>query len=259
MRQEKTTGSVPIELGGALAAPACLLGARQNELLRALPDDALAALVARMALVPLPAGTRLFDYGEPLDYSYFPITAIVSLQYVMADGATTEIAVVGREGVVGVALFATERANCGAVVQGAGYGYRLSKVDVRGAFYAGGVLALQLMRHTSALFAQLAHTVAGAHHSHIDQKLCRWLLDRLDRSQSDALKVTQEAIANLLGVRRESVTAAAGKLQEEGLIAYRRGTVTVLDREGLAHRAGGNYRLARATALANRQLQALPN
>ena len=224
------------------ASPAIsITGAQQNELLRALSREELVSLFEHLELVPLTAGKRLFDFGDKMEYAFFPTNAIVSLQYVTEDGGATEIAVVGREGVVGVSMYETERANCSAVVQSAGYGYRIKAAVLREAFFSGGALAQQLMRHTSALFAQLAQTVAGVRHGSIEQRLCRWLLERLDRSTSNELKVTQEMIANMLGVRRESITCSAGKLQEEGLIEYRRGTVTVLDRSGMERRAGGCY------------------
>jgi CRP-like cAMP-binding protein len=218
-----------------------LIGAQQNDLLRALSREDLLALFGDLEMVVLPANKHLFDYGDSVEYTYFPTNAIVSLQYVMEDGATTEIAVVGREGVVGVALYPTERASYSAVVQTAGYGYRLKTAVLREVFYSGGPLAQQLMRYTSAMFAQLAQSVAGSRHTSIEQKLCRWLLERLDRSLTNELKVTQEMIANMLGVRRESITGAAGKLAEEGLITYRRGCVTVLDRDGMEQRAGSCY------------------
>jgi len=222
-------------------------------LLRALSRDDLLALFSELELVTLPTGKHLFDYGDNVEFTYFPTNAIVSLQYVMEDGATTEIAVVGREGVVGVALYPTERASYSAVVQTAGYGYRLRTAVLREVFYTGGPLAQQLMRYTSAMFAQLAQSVAGSRHTSIEQKLCRWLLERLDRSMTSELKVTQEMIANMLGVRRESITGAAGKLAEEGLITYRRGCVTVLDRDGMERRAGSCYQpRVRNTAQAQR-------
>ncbi|NGZ84829.1 Crp/Fnr family transcriptional regulator [Duganella aceris] len=229
-----------------------LIGAQQNDLLRALSRDDLTALFGDLELVTLPAGKHLFDYGDNVEFTYFPTNAIVSLQYVMEDGATTEIAVVGREGVVGVALYPTERASYSAVVQTAGYGYRLRTSVLREVFYTGGPLAQQLMRYTSAMFAQLAQSVAGSRHTSIEQKLCRWLLERLDRSIGNELKVTQEMIANMLGVRRESITGAAGKLAEEGLIAYRRGCVTVLNRDGMERRAGSCYQ-ARVSNTASEQ------
>jgi len=218
-----------------------LICAQQNDLLRALSRDDLLALFSELELVPLPEGRHLFDYGDTIEYTYFPTNAIVSLQYVMEDGATTEIAVVGREGVVGVALHAAERASFAAVVQVGGYGYRLKSSMLREVFYTGGPLAQLLMRYTSEMFARLAQSVADSRHTSIEQKLCRWLLERLDRSLSNELKVTQEMIANMLGVRRESITGAAGKLAQEGLISYRRGCVTVLDREGMERRAGTCY------------------
>jgi CRP-like cAMP-binding protein len=233
---------------GAAAQPISLIGAQQNDLLRALSRDDLLALFSDLELVALPAGKHLFDYGDKVEYTYFPTNAIVSLQYVMEDGATTEIAVVGREGVVGVALYPTERASYSAVVEADGYGYRLRTEVLREAFYAGGPLAQQLMRYTSSMFAQLAQSVAGSRHTSIEQKLCRWLLERLDRSMTSELKVTQEMIANMLGVRRESVTGAAGKLAEEGLITYRRGCVTVLDRAAMERRAGSCYQASRKAA-----------
>ncbi len=154
--------------------------------------------------------------------SFAPLpNAIVSLLYVMEDGATTEIAVIGREGVAGVVLYEAERATCTAIVQTAGYGYRLKTAFLREVFNEGGALAQLLMRYTSAMFAQMAQNVVGGRHCSIEQKLCRWLLDRLDRSLSNELKVTQDTMANMLGVRRESVTVTARKLQDEGLIQYR--------------------------------------
>ncbi|HEX5341471.1 MAG TPA: Crp/Fnr family transcriptional regulator [Duganella sp.] len=224
------------------ATPAIsLAGAQQNELLRALSREELLDLFTHLDLVPLEAGKRLFDAGEIMEYAYFPTNAIISLQHVSEDGGVAEVAVVGREGVAGVSMYEQERAHCCAVVQAAGYGYRIKSSLLREAFFSGGALAQQLMRHTSALFAQLAQTVAGVRHGSIEQRLCRWLLERLDRSLSNELKVTQELIANMLGVRRESITCCAGKLQEEGLIEYRRGCVTVVDRSGVERRAGGCY------------------
>ncbi len=229
------------------ATPAIsLTGAQQNELLRALSRAELERLFAHLELVTLPVGKHLFDFGNKIEYTYFPTNAIVSLLYVMEDGATTEIAVVGREGVVGVALFAAERATCSAVVQSAGYGYRLRTEFLREVFNEGGALAQLLMRYNSALFAQMAQNVVGGRHCTIEQKLARWLLDRLDRSLSNELKVTQDTMANMLGVRRESITVTARKLQDDGLIQYRRGTVTVLDRDGLEQHAGTCYRAAKA-------------
>jgi CRP-like cAMP-binding protein len=221
-------------------------GAQQNELLKALSRADLERLFEHLELVSLPAGKHLFDFGSKFEYTYFPTNAIVSLLYVMEDGATTEIAVVGREGVVGVALYDAERATCSAIVQTAGYGYRLKTEVLREVFNEGGALAQLLMRYTSALFAQMAQNVVGGRHCTIEQKLCRWLLDRLDRSLSNELKVTQDTMASMLGVRRESITVTARKLQDDGLIQYRRGTVIVLNREGLEASAGACYKAAKA-------------
>ncbi|MRW90458.1 helix-turn-helix domain-containing protein [Duganella sp. FT80W] len=240
-QQTSVSANIPRAMQNSAAPVISLTGAQQNELLRALSREELVDLFVHLDLVPLEAGKRLFDAGATMEYAWFPTNAIVSLQYMTEDGGAAEVAVVGREGVVGVAMYENERANCSAVVQSAGYGYRIKTSVLRQAFFSGGALAQQLMRHTSALFAQLAQTVAGVRHGSIEQRLCRWLLERLDRSLSNELKVTQEMIANMLGVRRESITCCAGKLQEEGLIEYRRGTVIVLDRHAMERRAGGCY------------------
>ena len=229
----------------APALPISLTGAQQNELLRALGRADLERLFPHLELVPLKKGDYLYDFGSKFEYAYFPTTAIVSLHYVMEDGATTEIAVVGREGVVGMAMHASERATCSAVVQTAGYGYRLRTDALRDLFNEGGAFAQLMMRYTFAMFGQLAQNVVGTRHCTLEQKLCRWLLDRLDRSASNELKVTQELISIMLGVRRESITAAAGKLQDDGLITYRRGNITVIDRQGLEEYAGECYKVAK--------------
>ncbi|MES2257150.1 MAG: Crp/Fnr family transcriptional regulator [Pseudomonadota bacterium] len=220
-------------------------GAQQNDLLRALSREDLERLFADLEMVALPAGKHLHDFGEKIEYTYFPTNAIVSLQYVTEDGATTEVAVVGREGVVGVTMYPGELASNMAIVQQPGYGYRLKTAALRAAFNEGGALAYQLMRYTSSMFAQMAQNVVSSRHSSIEQKLCRWLLERADRLPSNELKVTQELIANMLGVRRESITAAAGKLQSEGLIQCRRGVIVVLDRAGMEISAGSCYQAAR--------------
>jgi CRP-like cAMP-binding protein len=216
-------------------------GKQKNALLAALPCHELEALYPHLELIALPVGQALFEYGAKLEDVYFPTTAIVSLLYVMQDGATTEIAVIGREGVAGMSLFMGETATCSAVVQGAGYGYRLKAHHLREAFAQGGALPELLMRYTNSLFAQMARSAVSGRHSSIEQKLCRWLLERLDRSPSNELKVTQEVISIMLGVRRESITAAAGKLQEDGLIQYSRGRICVVDRDGLEAIAGECY------------------
>ncbi|WP_295993917.1 Crp/Fnr family transcriptional regulator [Rugamonas sp.] len=238
-----------LDIGAPRTTPApavSTLGAQQNDLLRALSREDLILLFEQLEFVKLSAGQRLYECGGKVEYAYFPTNAIISLQYVMEDGATTEIAVVGREGVAGISLHALDRASCDAVVQAPGYGYRLKTEALRVAFNEGGALAQQLMRYTSAMFAQLAQNVVGSRHSTIEQKLCRWLLDRLDRSMSNELKVTQETIAQMLGVRRESITCAAGKLQDEGMIECWRGLVVVLDRSRMEEYAGTCYRAGRS-------------
>lgn len=226
----------------ALPAGRSYRGKPKNALLAALPWQELETLFPHLELVALPAGTVLFELGSELEHVVFPTTAIISLLYVMQDGATTEIAVVGREGVVGMSLFPGERAMCSAVVQGAGYGLRMKTRHLRAAYQQGGALPELLMRYTNLLLAQMAQNAVSGRHSSIDQKLCRWLLARLDRSQSNELKVTHAHISVMLGVRRESITAAAIKLQDEGLIQYSRGKITVIDRQGLEDGAGECYK-----------------
>jgi len=228
--------------------PSSITGAQQNDVLRALPGSELEALFGELELVALTAGQQLYVIGSAIEYAYFPVSAIISLQYYTEDGVTTEIAVIGREGVAGGVMYAGELASNTAVVQAPGHAYRLKADTLRAAFSAGGAFAYQLMRYTSCLFAQLAQNVVGSRHSSIEQKLCRWLLERADRTTGDELRVTQELIATMLGVRRESITAAAGKLQDEGLIHCRRGIIVVLDRERMEDYAGSCYAAARVTA-----------
>lgn len=241
---QKTTTPVR-EIILSQPATVSMAGAQQNDMLRALSRKDLEHVFADLELVHLPAGKVLHDCGSKYEFAYFPTNAIVSLLYVMEDGATTEIGVVGREGVVGMAMYESERATCSAVVQTSGYGYRLRSSVLRSLFAEGGAFAQIMMTYTFAMFGQMAQNVVGGRHCNIEQKLARWLLDRLDRSLGNELKVTQETIATMLGVRRESVTMTAGKLQEEGLIQYRRGTITVLDRAGLERAAGSCYKAAR--------------
>ena len=241
----------PIAMGAAAVKMAAakpvisVAGTQQNALLRALSRDDLEALFPHLELVSLATGKHLYDFGDKFEYTYFPTNAIVSLLYVMEDGATTEVGVVGREGVLGVAMYEAERANCSAVVQTPGYAYRLRTAMLREVVSQGGALAQLLMRHSMAMFAQLAQNVVGGRHCSIEQKLCRWLLERLDRSSSDEIKVTQDTMATMLGVRRETITMAAGKLQADGFIQYRRGKVVVLDRHGLEDGAGACYKAGR--------------
>ncbi len=186
----------------------------------------------------MPLGKVLYESGGTLTHVYFPTTAIVSLLYVMEDGASAEIAVVGNEGIVGISLFmGGESTPSRAVVQSAGQGLRLSATMMMMEFNRAGPVLHLLLRYTQALITQMAQTAVCNRHHTLDQQLCRWLLLSLDRLQSDELVMTQELIANMLGVRREGVTEAAGRLQQAGLINYTRGRITVLDRRGVEARS----------------------
>jgi CRP-like cAMP-binding protein len=211
---------------------------RQNHLLAALPADAYERLLPHLELTPLELGSALCESGSPQGYVYFPTNSIVSLLYVLEDGSSAEIAVVGNEGVVGFALFmGGETTLSRAVVQSAGYGYRLRAGLMKTEFGQGGDLQCLLLRYTQALITQMAQTAVCNRHHAVEQQLCRWLLLSLDRLHSNKLTMTQELIAHNLGVRREGVTEAAGKLQAAGLIHYGRGKITVLDRPKLEERA----------------------
>lgn len=205
-----------------------------NQLLAALPADELATLVADLELVPMPLGEMVYEPGEQLTHAYFPTTAIISLHYVMESGATTEAAGVGHEGVVGISLFmGGESTSSSAVVQTAGHAYRLHRHKLMQAFNRADAFQRLLLRYTQGLVTQIMQTAACNRHHHVEQQLCRWLLLTLDRLQSRELTMTQELVASMLGVRREGVTEAAGRLQHAGLIRYRRGHITVLDRARL--------------------------
>jgi len=211
---------------------------RRNQLLAALPDAEWAHWLPQMEAVDLPLGKVLYESGSKLTHVYFPTTAIVSLLYVMEDGASAEIAVVGHEGIVGISLFmGGETTPSRAVVQSAGQGFRLNASLMMQEFNRAGPVLHLLLRYTQALITQMAQTAVCNRHHSLDQQLCRWLLLSLDRLHSKELVMTQELIANMLGVRREGVTEAAGHLQEAGLIQYRRGHITVLDRDRLEQRA----------------------
>jgi len=219
---------------------------RQNHLLAALPASDYERIAARLELVPLKLGDVLYEPGLPLRFVYFPTTAIVSLLYVMEDGASAEIAIVGNEGILGIALFmGGETTPSRAVVQSAGYGYRLKAQLLKDEFGRFGPFLRLLLRYTQALITQMAQTAVCNRHHSVDQQLCRWLLLSLDRLASTELTMTQELIANMLGVRREGVTEAAGKLQLAGLIHYRRGTITVLDRPRLESRSCECYQVVK--------------
>ena len=210
---------------------------QQNLLLAALPASDYERLLPDLELVPLPLGWAVYEAGGHLGYLYFPTTSIVSLLYVMEDGASAEIAVTGRDGLVGIALFmGGESTPSRAVVQSAGYGYRLKASVLKREFALGGELQHLALRYTQALITQMAQTAVCNRHHSVEQQLCRWLLLSLDRLPSNELSMTQELIANMLGVRREGVTEAAGHLQAAGLINYSRGHITVLDRPKLEKR-----------------------
>jgi CRP-like cAMP-binding protein len=216
---------------------------RQNHLLAALPADEYARLLPNLELIPMPLGQVLYESGEQMRYVYFPTDSIVSLLYVMEDGASAEIAVVGNEGLVGVSLFmGGETTPSRAIVQSTGHAYRLKGQMLKYEFrrFGGrraGVFHDLLLRYTQALLTQMAQTAVCNRHHTLDQQFCRWLLLSLDRLHSNELVMTQELIANMLGVRREGVTEAAGNVQRAGLISYNRGRINVLDRPGLEARA----------------------
>ena len=207
---------------------------QQNHLLGALPAEALARLLPHLTLVQLPLGKVLYESGDALRHVYFPTNAIVSLLYVMENGASAEISVVGNDGLVGVAVFmGGESTPSRAIVQSAGHAFRLPGQRLKDEFNRHGEMLLLMLRYTQALITQMAQTAVCNRHHSIDQQLCRWLLLSLDRLQDNQLTMTQELIANMLGVRREGVTEAAGKLQRQGVIEYNRGHIKVLDRPRL--------------------------
>lgn len=207
---------------------------QRNLLLDALPKEESERIDPDLQFIHLPLGSVLYESGDLLRHVYFPTNSIVSLLYVMEDGASAEIAVVGNEGVIGVALFmGGETTPNRAVVQSAGHAYRLPAQRLKEEFRRNGGLQILLLRYTQALLTQMAQTAVCNRHHSVDQQLCRWLLLSLDRLNSDTLNMTQELIADMLGVRREGVTEAAGKLQKRGVIRYVRGRITVLDREKL--------------------------
>ena len=217
-----------------------------NHLLDALSADEYERLFPLLERVPMPLGEVLYESGGELHYAYFPIDCIVSLLYVMENGASAEIAVVGNEGIIGVALFMGGGTMPNrAVVQSAGYAYRLRATMLKQEISRNGPLLRLLLRYTQALITQMAQTAVCNRHHSVDQQLCRWLLLSLDRLPSNELTMTQELIAHNLGVRREGVTEAAKKLQKAGLIDYRRGHITVLDRPGLESRVCECYQVVK--------------
>lgn len=207
---------------------------KTNQLLAVLPSVEWARIEPYLVEVDLPLGEVIYESGGHLEHVYFPTTSIISLLYVMEDGASAEIAIVGHEGIVGVSLFmGGETTPSRAIVQSAGLAWRLNARMLKDEFNRGGPMQRLLLRYTQALITQMAQTAVCNRHHSIDQQLCRWLLLSIDRLPSNELRMTQELIANMLGVRRSGVTAAALKLQNAGLIRYSHGHITVLDRPGL--------------------------
>ena len=230
--------SMPTAYGVASGARRAVDDPRHNRLLAALPDADWVRWRSKLEPYAMPPGQVLYESGVPLTHAYFPTSAIVSLMYVTESGASASVALVGDEGMVGVPLIMGAGSTPGrAVVHCGGAGYRISGALLQEEFARSGDVLRILLRYTQALIAQMAQiAVCNRHHS-VDQQLCRWLLLNLDRMTGDEMAVTQELIAHMLGVRREGVTEAAQALQQAGLIAYRRGHITVLDREGLAQRS----------------------
>jgi CRP-like cAMP-binding protein len=207
---------------------------QQNHLLAAAPIEVQKRLLPHLELVELPLGEVLYESGDVSNHVYFPTDSIVSLLYVMEDGSSAEISVVGNEGVIGISVFmGGESTPSRAIVQSAGYAFRLPAQRLKEEFNRDADVRLLMLRYTQALITQMAQTAVCNRHHSIDQQLCRWILLSLDRLPSNQLSMTQELIANMLGVRREGVTHAAGKLQQQGVVEYHRGQITVLDRQKL--------------------------
>jgi CRP-like cAMP-binding protein len=219
---------------------------QQNHLLASLPVAEWDRLHERLELRPMPLGHVLYESGDTMRHVYFPTTSIVSLLYVMENGASAEIAIVGNEGIVGISLFmGGETTPSRAIVQSAGHAYRVAGQFLKDEFYRAGPLQRLLLRYTQALITQMAQTAVCNRHHSVEQQLCRWLLMSLDRLASNELTMTQELIANMLGVRREGVTESAGKLQKLGLIEYSRGRIVVLDRPALEAHACECYEVVK--------------
>ena len=220
---------------------------KQNLLLDALQNAEFDRLSPNLELVEMPLGKVLYESGGILEHVYFPTNSIISLLYVMENGSSAEIAVAGNEGILGISLFmGGETTSSRALVQSAGHAYRLKAQLLKDEFNRGGPVQHLLLRYTQALITQMAQTAVCNRHHSVEQQLCRWLLLSLDRLSCDELTMTQELIANMLGVRREGVTDAAGKLQRDGLINYSRGHITVLDRPKLEKRSCECYQVVKA-------------
>jgi CRP-like cAMP-binding protein len=240
-RRSNAGTPVPATVAARAATPS------RNELLADLPAAEYERIAPGLELVSMNLGDVLYEPGIKLRYVYFPTTSIVSLLHVLANGASAEIAIVGREGVLGISLFmGGETTPSRAVVQSAGQSFRMKAQRLKEEFARFGPLMHLLLRYTQALITQMSQTAVCNRHHSVDQQLCRWLLLSLDRLSGNELAMTQELIANMLGVRREGVTEAAGKLQEAGLIRYRRGRITVLDRRGLEARSCECYQVVKS-------------
>jgi CRP-like cAMP-binding protein len=222
-------------------------GPLQNHLLAVLPKTEYARLLPQLEPVTMPLGKTLYESGDQLNHVYFPATAIVSLLYVMENGASAEVAMVGNDGLVGIGLFMGGRGIMmdRAVVQSAGHAYRLKRQLLMQGFNRAGALQHLLLRYTLSLLRQMAQTAVCNRHHTVEQQFCRWVLLSLDRLSSNELRMTHKLISDMLGVRREGVTEAAGKLQSAGLIHYSRGRITVLDRPGLKARVCECYKVVR--------------
>jgi len=218
----------------------------QNHLLAALPRESYRRVQAELELVALPLGWVLYESGDPMKHVYFPTSGIVSLLYMTQNGSSSEIAITGNEGLVGISLFmGGNNIPNRAVVQCACHAYRMPKVALQREFALGGGFQHKALRYTQVLFTQMAQTAVCNRHHALDQQLCRWLLLSLDRLAGADLMMTQELIASMLGVRREGVTEAAGKLQRDGVISYSRGRISVLDRKGLEERVCECYEVVK--------------
>lgn len=220
---------------------------KQNHLLDALLKAEFDRLSPNLVHVELPLGKVMYESGGLLEHVYFPTTSIISLLYVMENGASAEIAVVGNEGILGISLFmGGETTSSRAIVQSAGHAYRLEAQLLKDEFNRAGAVQRLLLRYTQALITQMAQTAVCNRHHTVEQQLCRWLLLSLDRLASDELIMTQELIANMLGVRREGVTESACRLQKDGIINYSRGRITIIDRKKLESRSCECYKVVKA-------------
>lgn len=218
-----------------------------NHLLLTLSAEELRRLTPHLQLILLPPGLCLYEPGTPIQYAYFPTSSIISLLYEMDDGATVEIAMVGNDGMVGITAFLEgERTLSRAIVQNPGYAYRLTAEHLKREFHRAGPMQITLLRYTQALLTEMAQTLVCIHHHSLEQQLCRWLLMRMDRLPFNYLELTQESIANLLGVHRPAISEIAVRLRKSGLIHYERGHIALLDRQGMEKRACRCYFTIRA-------------